>query len=262
MKTLPLELKYQLYENSVQNCAEDISFINKEFKRLRGQRPTYLEEGFSGTSALSCQWVQQSHQHKAVAIDLDPEPFKYGKEHHYQNLTNKQKKSILFLQKNVMDKQDVLVDVATAFNFSYFIIKKRAELLKYFRRVHNTLSSDGIFFVDIFGGSEARKPMEEETEHDEHSYYWDCDFYNPLRNEVEYYIHFKYQGKKYRKVFKYDWRMWSPMEVIEVMQEAGFSEVLTWWEGTDENGEGDGIFTVSDREEQCDSWIAYITGLV
>ena len=196
MKTLPLELKYQLYESSVQSCSSDIEFINKQFKHLRNRSPLLLEEGFSGTSALSCQWVCQSSKHSALAIDLDPEPLQYGKKQHYRPLTTQQKKQITFLQKNVMDKQDIRVDVATAFNFSYFIIKQRLELLKYFRRVRNSLAEDGIFFVDIFGGSESRKLLEEETEHDEHSYYWDCDFYNPLRNEVLYHIHFKYRKKK------------------------------------------------------------------
>ena len=262
MKNLPIELKYQLYENSVQNCPDDIEFINKEFTRLRGRVPLSLEEDFSGTSALSCLWGSQSPEHSAVAIDLDPEPLRYGKEHHYAPLSPKQRKRITFLQKNVFDKQKHKVDVVTAFNFSYFIIKKRAELLKYFKRVRSNLVEDGIFFVDLFGGSECRQALEEETEHKNHSYYWDCDFYNPLRNEVEYHIHFKTGKKKYSKVFTYDWRMWSPMEIVETMEEAGFSQVFTWWEGTDDNGEGDGNFVISDREEQCDSWISYISGLV
>ena len=262
MKNLPLKLKYQLYENSVQNCSDDIEFITEKFESFRGHPPLSLEEDFSGTSALSCLWAGQSSSHSAIAIDLDSEPLEYGKKYHYAPLNEKQKKRITFLQKNVLDQHDHKVDVVTAFNFSYFIIKKRAELLHYFKRVLSNLSEDGIFFVDLFGGSECRQPIEEETEHEKHSYYWDCDFYNPLRNEVKYYIHFKTNNKKYSKVFAYDWRMWTPMEIVELMEEAGFSQVLTWWEGTDEDGEGDGIFEVSSREEQCESWIAYIGGLV
>ena len=262
MKKITTELKYQLYEKSVQNCPDDIEFINTEFERLRGRRPLSLEEDFSGTSALSCLWGSQSQAHSALAIDLDPEPFQYGKKHHYTPLSQEQKNRITFLQKNVLDKHDFKVDVTTAFNFSYFIIKKRSELLRYFKRVHSNLVKDGIFFVDLFGGSESCQPLEEETEHETHSYYWDCDFYNPLRNEVEYHIHFKFGKKKYSKVFSYDWRMWTPMEIVELMEEAGFSQVLTWWEGEGDDGEGDGNFTVSAREEQCDSWVAYVAGLV
>ena len=262
MKKLPLEIKYQLYEKSVQSCPDDINFINSEFERLRQRRPLRLEENFSGTSALSCQWVSQSSHHSAIAIDLDPEPLQYGEKYHYGSLTPKQKSHITFLQKNVLDEHNFKVDVSTAFNFSYFIIKKRVQLLQYFKRVRNSLVEDGIFFVDLFGGSESCQPLEEETEHEKHSYYWDCDFYNPLRNEVEYHIHFKTNNKKYTKVFSYDWRMWTPMEIIELMEEAGFSRVLSWWEGEGEDGEGDGNFAVSSREEQCDSWVAYIAGLV
>ena len=202
MKTLTCEQKYQLYEKSVQNCPDDIAFINEEFERLRERRPLTLEEDFSGTSQLSCLWAGQSSEHRSFAIDLDPEPLRYGKKHHYSSLNPRQQKRITFIQKNVLDKQDFKVDVATAFNFSYFIIKKRKELLKYFKRVRSNLVKDGIFFVDLFGGSECRKLLEEETEHDKHSYYWDCDFYNPLRNEVEYHIHFKINKKKVLKSFQ------------------------------------------------------------
>ena len=261
MKPLTPEQKYRLYENSVQNCSDDIEFINEEFKRLRKRPPLVLEEDFSGTSQLSCLWACQSSQHRSFAIDLDPEPLRYGKKHHYDPLEPQQQKRITFFQKNVFDKQNFRVDVATAFNFSYFIIKKRKELLKYFKRIRSNLADDGIFFVDLFGGKECRQPLEEETEHENHSYYWDCDFYNPLRNEVEYHIHFKTDKKKYSKVFSYDWRMWTPMEIIELMEEAGFSQVLTWWEGEGDDGEGNGIFNVSSREEQCDSWIVYVGGL-
>ena len=56
--------------------------------------------------------------------------------------------------------------------------------------------------------------------------------------------------------------MWTPMEIVELMEEAGFSRVLTWWEGDGKDGEGDGVFSISSREEQCDSWISYVGGLV
>ena len=115
--------------------------------------------------------------------------------------------------------------------------------------------------MDIFGGTECFRELEEETEFDKHSYFWDCDSYNPLTNEALYHIHFKKDGVKYKKAFTYDWRHWSVQEIKELMEDAGFSKVLTYWEGEDEDGDGDGVFTVSKKEENCESWVIYIAGI-
>ena len=263
-KKIPIDLKYKLYEESVQAFEGDIDFINKEFKRFRKRKPLSLYEDFGGTGILSCEWVKQSDKHTACAIDLDPEPIKHGRDNHYAILKAAQQSRMVYLQENVLNKRAGKCDVNVAFNFSYFIFKTREDLLKYFKRVKNSLNDEGVFFVDIFGGSDARKELMEETEYDEHSYYWDCDSYNPITGEVLYYIHFKTHknDKMYRKVFTYDWRMWTPVEIKEIMYEVGFKDVLTYWEGEDEDGDGDGEFTITSDVQQCDSWVSYIAGLV
>ena len=37
--------------------------------------------------------------------------------------------------------------------------------------------------------------------------------------------------------------MWSLPEIREILKEVGFKESHVYWEGTDEDGEGDGVFT-------------------
>jgi hypothetical protein len=44
------------------------------------------------------------------------------------------------------------------------------------------------------------------------------------------------------------------------LEEIGFKKVHYYWEGTDEDGEGDGNFNKIDTGEICDSWVAYIVG--
>lgn len=259
---LSLKEKYKLYEKSVQNHMADIEFIKDEFKRIRKRKAKSLREDFGGTGAMACDWVKDSSDNTAVAIDLDPEPVAYGKENHYSRLDDEEKTRMNYIMGNVLDKQDFKSDVTVAFNFSYFIFKKREDLLKYFKRVRKSLKDDGLFFVDIFGGTECFQEMEEETEFDKHSYFWDCDRYNPLTNQVLYYIHFKVDGVKHEKVFTYDWRHWTVQEIREIMEEAGFSKTITYWEGEDEDGEGDGEFYVSNEEENCESWVTYIVGVV
>ena len=258
---LPVKMKYKLYETSVQNHMADIEFIEDEFKKLRGRKAQTLREDFGGTGAMACDWVKRGKERQAWAVDLDPEPVEYGQANHYIKLNKDEEKRMSYVMGNVLDKMDFSADITVAFNFSYFIFKKRQELLKYFKRARKSLNKDGVFFLDIFGGTECTDALEEETEFDKHSYFWDCDFYNPLNNECQYYIHFKKDGVKYERVFSYNWRHWTVREIVELLEEAGFSKVLTYWEGEDEDGDGDGEFYQSSSEENCESWVTYVVGL-
>ncbi len=255
-----VEQKYQLYEASVQCPENDISFINEKFKELRGRKPLTLREDFCGTGYISCEWVQQSPKHEAWGLDLDPEPVNYGKNTHYVKLSKSQQRRMHYDLKNVMKPVGFKADVCAAFNFSYYIFKKRQELVEYFKMARKGLTKDGIFIIDLFGGPDSQTVMEEETEHDTHSYYWDCDKYNPLTNECLFRIHFKPKGqkKKVKNVFTYDWRMWTVPELRDIMTDAGFSKTFTYWEGEDEDGDGDGIFIETQDAENCDSWVTYI----
>ncbi len=263
MAKIPLELKYQLYEGTVQNHDADIDFINKEYKKTYKRLPLTLREDFGGTAAMTCDWVKQSKNHLGWAIDLDPEPITYGKKTHYSKLNEEQKSRMKYIEGNVLSKRDFKSEVVVAFNFSYFIFKSRNTLVEYFKMVREGLDKNGMFFLDIFGGTEARQELVEETEHENHTYFWDCDKYNPLTEEVMYYIHFQTHedGVKYDKVFKYDWRHWSIGEIRDALFDAGFSDVITYWEGTDEDGEGDGEFYRATVEENCESWVTYIGAL-
>ncbi|MBT3237009.1 MAG: class I SAM-dependent methyltransferase [Bdellovibrionales bacterium] len=260
---LSLEQKYQLYEGSVQCHESDLDFLNQEYEREFGRIPLVLREDFCGTGMLACGWADQSGEHHAYGIDLDYEPISYGKQHHLTKLSEEARERVHFVEADVLNDCSFKSDIVVAFNFSYFIFKQRAKLLEYFSQVRKGLSPQGAFFIDIFGGTDSYAPVEEETEYDDYSYFWDCESYNPLTSECLYHIHFKYEdGTKYKNVFTYDWRMWSVREVVEVMNEAGFSKVHTYWEGVDEeDGSGDGNFYRSSDEENCESWVTYIVGI-
>lgn len=137
MAKLTTEMKYKLYESSVQNHLADIDFINDEFKRIKKRKPLSLREDFGGTAALACDWVKQSKAHRSWAIDLDKEPQEYGKKTHYKKLSDDEQKRIQYVKGNVLSPQKEKTDVVVAFNFSYFIFKKRKELLEYFIQVKN-----------------------------------------------------------------------------------------------------------------------------
>ena len=50
-------------------------------------------------------------------------------------------------------------------------------------------------------------------------------------------------------------------EIKDLLLEVGFSKVNTYWEGTTDDGEGDGDFFLADKGEDCDSWVSYIAAL-
>ena len=262
LTTLPpmnSDQKYSYYERSVQNPQGDIEFINEKFTEIRGERPLSLREDFGGTGLLCCEWVKQGPKHTAAVIDLDSEPMSYGKRKHWHKLPPVAQKRVGYEQMNVLEATAVNTDVVVAFNFSYFIFKQRQQFLDYCKRVRESLRPGGVFFLDCFGGSECYDPLEEETAYDGFKYFWDLHDFNPIDNNVIYYIHFKPKGKaKQRKAFSYDWRMWSLPELREILHEAGFANTLVYWEGDDDDGEGNGEFEALERAEQCESWVVYL----
>ena len=52
--------------------------------------------------------------------------------------------------------------------------------------------------------------------------------------------------------------MWSIPELRDILLEAGFVKTHVYWEGTTKDGEGDGIYTRTEKGESCPSWTAYI----
>ena len=89
--------------------------------------------------------------------------------------------------------------------------------------------------------------------------FWDQSSFDPMSHYAQFDIHFKLKREKKRcKVFSYDWRMWSIPELRELLLEAGFVKTHVYWEGTTKDGEGDGIYTRTEKGESCPSWTAYI----
>ena len=250
--------KYWYYHKSVQSADVDVEFFKKTYSQVNGKPAKHFREDFCGTFSLSCEWVKLDEQHSSVGIDLDEEPIAYGKEHYLTELSESQQKRVELLNRNVLDSDLPKADIIAACNFSYFIFKERKVLKEYFTNVYKGLEEDGIFIADCFGGSQSYEPNEEETEHDDFSYFWDQDSYDPITNEAMFYIHFKPKGKKkVTNAFTYDWRLWSIPELKDILEEVGF-KCTVYWEGTDEDGEGDGEFEPAEQGEDCESWVAYL----
>jgi SAM-dependent methyltransferase len=260
---LPAWDKYFYYESSVQNPSNEVEFLSEKYNELRKKKAHLLREDFCGTAAISCKWVEQSPEHYAWGVDLDPEPIEYGKNNHLASIAEDAQGRMKYLLENVLEASTPKTDIIFAFNFSYFIFKEREVLLNYFKSVYRDLKDDGVFFIDIFGGPDSQTVMTDVIEHDHWKYYWDCMEFNPLNNHCKFGIHIKRKGEQKRKeVFAYDWRMYSMAELKDLLKEAGFSQTISYWEEDDEDDDGgNGVFYPSEVEENCDAWVTYIAAL-
>ena len=250
---------HDLYERSVQNVEHEIEFIQNTYQSLKRKRAFLYREDFCGTANSSCAWVNQGNSYYASGIDNDGTVLKWAKENRIPNLDTEAQKRIKVFESDVMTMRSIEVDVLSAFNFSYFCFQTRDLLLSYFIKSLNTLKSDGIFFLDLFGGPEANQELSEKTEHDDFTYIWRQSTFHPLSNYIECTISYDFpDNSSIKNAFLYKWRLWSAPEIRELLLQAGFKNVTFFWEGEDEDGEGNGEFTPNKTGEADLAWIAYV----
>ncbi len=250
---------HETYEAAVQTPDVECEFINDTFRKIRGRAPQTLREDFCGTAALACEWVRGGPKRSAIVVDLEPSVLESGRTRHLARLKPAQRDRVDLVEGDVARVKTACVDVVGAFNFSYWVFKTRPDMLRYFRRARRALVSDGVFFLDAFGGYDAYKELREATKCKGFTYVWHQEKYYPVTGDILCHIDFRFpDGSKIAKAFTYDWRLWSLPELRELLAEAGFSRVTVWWEGTEKDGSGDGVFTPENRGEADAGWVAYL----
>ena len=252
---------HELYELSVQNVEHEIEFLQETFRSLTGRTGYLFREDFCGTASASCQWVSQGKEFQAIGVDIDPSVLEWGREHRLGRLDPEDRARVSLIESDVLEVETPPVDLLVAFNFSYWIFDTRDVMRNYFKRAYAALKDDGVFFCDMFGGPEAQEETREKTKHKKHgfTYIWEQAEFHPVTHYMRTHIHFKFKdGSKIKKAFTYEWRLWSPPEIRELLLEAGFRKATVYWEGEDEDGEGNGEFLPDEKGEADLAWIAYI----
>jgi cyclopropane fatty-acyl-phospholipid synthase-like methyltransferase len=230
------------------------------FERCYGSRPRVLREDFCGTAALARAWVEAHRDHRAVGVDLDPEPLAWGREHHLAHLKPEQADRLALLRGDVRRVRAAKADVLVAFNFSYCVFRTRPELGDYFRRARSNLGRRGIFVLDAYGGSEAQERREERRSLRGFTYVWDQDRFDPITHHTTCHIHFEFpDGSRMQRAFTYQWRLWTLPELRELLAEAGFASTEVYWEGTERRtNEPNGIFRSREHAPEDPAWVAYL----
>jgi len=250
---------HELYEESVQNVENEVNFLQTTFRELTGRTGYLLREDFCGTASLACEWVRQGGDYSAIGVDIDPSVLEWGRNNRVSRLETADQARVSLIESDVLDVETPPVDLLAAFNFSYWIFEERATMLRYFRSCYESLKEDGVFFLDMFGGPESFEETKEKTKHDGFTYIWDQHEFHPVTNHMQCFIHFKFpDGSKIKRAFSYAWRLWTAPELRDLLLEAGFGNVTVYWEGEDEDGEGNGEFKPDAKGEADLAWIAYI----
>ncbi len=253
--------RHTLYESSVQSAPEDADLIARIFAREVGRPARTLLEDFCGTAWLCAEWVKRHEENRAVGVDLEGAVLAWGKRKHIDPL-GEAKKRVSLKRRNVLAKSNDRFDVVCAYNYSYFIFHERATLLAYFRNARRHLVRDGMFFLDCFGGPAAQREEEDERPEKGFRYIWEQVSFNPVDGKLDARIHYRFRdGTMMRNAFRYDWRLWSLTEIQDLLREAGFSKVHSYWEDEDADGEPQGTFRRRARVDADDSWSCYIVAL-
>ena len=257
--------RHLLYQQSVQDVEAEIDFIEQTWSELRQRPAILLREDFCGTANTSTEWVLRDNNHHAIGVDLDHDVLEWGRLNNLTELDEDQLERIDLLHEDVLQTRPGLADIILAMNFSYYLFLTREALREYFENALDGLVSDGILFLDAYGGYEApmvlKEPREcKDLDGNEFTYVWEQASFNPIDSCMDCHIHFEFSDdSRMPNAFSYFWRLWTLPEIREILYEAGFSSVDIYWEGTDEaTNEGNGIYTPSDTGDADPGWVCYI----
>ncbi len=267
--------RHTLYQLSVQATDHEVELLSRMYQDHTGNRARSLREDFCGTGLLCCAWAASDEARTATGLDIDGPTLAWGHAHNVSRLDAATRKRVMLLDQNVLVPTPRRGktgghDIVCAFNYSYQTFKTRELLLEYFRAVHRSLSDDGIFVLDLLGGWESRQVVKEPRaipssrdadgqKREGFTYVWHQAGFDPISHHFLAHIHFHFKdGTKLKKAFTYDWRLWSIPEVKELLTEAGFVGLDTYWEGDDGEGGGNGEFTRVETIHDDPGWNTYI----
>ena len=264
--------RHLLYEASVQAVDADLAFFDR-LRRKRNPKPLrLLKEDFCGTAVLACAFVQRHRENRAWGVDLHGPTLDWCRRYNYPRLGDAARR-VSLLERDVCHVRRPRVELATALNFSYSVFKTRDLLRAYFRNARESLTEDGIFVLDAFGGNEAMDSLEESRRIPASiafdgrrvppfTYVWHQERFNTIDHHILCHIHFRFRdGSRREGAFTYDWRLWTLPELQELLLEAGFASTEVYMEGwNQETKEANGIFRRRSYFENQAGWIGYVVG--
>lgn len=260
--------KHTLYQNSVQSPAVDIEFFEGEFAKLRGRKPLRMREDFCGTALLSTVWCKSDPQRTALGVDLDAATLAWGRAHNLEPAGPEVARRVKLAQADVRETRFAKVDLTLAMNFSYCVFHTREALAAYFAAAYQGLVRDGVFALEVYGGTESMSVMSEERPvRGNVTYIWEQEKFNTIDHHTLCHISWRFKDESVlERAFTYDWRLWTLPELRELLLAAGFRDIKFYFERVD-GDEGDefltgtGEFIVRTEIDNQEAWLAYVIAL-
>ncbi len=252
-----LDRRLRLYESAVQQPLAEVSFVERAYAHANGPDawPRTLREDFAGTSSVAAAWCLSDPSREAIAVESHRPTVAWAEEAHASLDT------LYLVHIDVMKFRGPRVDVLVALNFSVLIWHERAALATYLKHARRCLADRGVLIMDLFGGPDAmRVQTQERAATDELGrpmvYRWEQRRCDALSARIDCRIHFGLaDGSEWRDAFVYDWRLWSPAELIDALREAGFADVQVWAEDRRRPGR----YAVVDALPDTPAWVVYLT---
>jgi len=262
-----------LYEAAVQGVYFDLDLMERIYRRLRGRRFVRFREDFCGTAQMAAAWVLRRPENLAWGVDLHAPTLAWARRHRLSRMREHARRLTL-VRADVRSVTRPRVDVVAAYNYSFWVFKKRPDLLRYFRGARASLRPGGLFFVTAFAGNRAMGTLTERTyvpgsysidgeRVPPFTYVWEQNRFNAIDHDILCHIHFRLRdGSWMRRAFSYDWRMWTVPEIRDALLEAGFRKTLVYADAWNERrNRPDDFYRLRTRLQNQDSWLAIIVGV-
>ena len=242
--------KHALYEQAVQQPVLVVEFIERMYEQMTGDSPVSLREDFCGTANLAALWVRSDEARRATAVDNDAKVLRYAQR--YTRKPMGERAGRLKLKCDDVMHCHAKADIIAALNFSWCIYHERAQLVRYLRHVARCLKPGGLLLLDQYGGPGAMQTGTEIRRFGDFTYEWEQADFDPLTHHVTNHIHFRFPDRSIlKRAFTYHWRLWTIPELIDCLDETGYTDVAVTYE--DESGQ------IHEHDmHDAEAWVAYI----
>ena len=252
--------RLRLYELSVQDPQFEVELAARKYRQRNGRPARVLREDFCGSAAVACQWVSDHEDNRAIGLDLDQPTLDWATQHNVARLGSAAERVDLRCQ-DVRNATRPYADIAQGLNFSSYLMYPRSTLLSYLESVRHSLSPGGIIMLDGYGGWESGQKARDRRIVDSpdgtFGYIWEQGSFNPIDNLAHCHIHFVFKNqKRWKRAFSYHWRVYTPAELTDALEETGFRNVEVLWDVDDDPESSD--FRPMTEVKNCPGWLFYI----
>lgn len=250
--------RHVLYERAVQSTDAELDVLEWVVRRT-GRPARALREDFCGTALLAAAWVERGPRRTATGVDLDPRILAWAARHRVPALGAAARRLAL-VQADVREGPRGPFDAVVALNFSWQVFTTREALRAYLASALRALAPGGALLLDAFGGWDAQRPLRERRAIGGGvTYEWEQLSFDAITHRIRCAIHFRLPGgRRLRRAFTYDWRLWTLPEITDLMAEVGFEAVEVLWDPTPLGVEP--VYRPRASASGQPGFIAYVTG--